>query len=78
MQFVVKASKRNWVGAAGWIASVGSNRLRAVGSREQAQVFTTRDEAGRAIAMLSPHFVVAGIEFTVEPVAMDAELAWQE
>jgi len=46
--------------------------LRAVGEREQAQVFTTRDEAGRAIAMLSPHFVAAGISFTVEPVGVDA------
>ena len=77
MQFVVKASKPNWIGATGWIAPVGRNRLRAVGEREQAQVFTTRDEAGRAIAMLSPHFVAAGISFTVEPVGVDA-MACQE
>jgi hypothetical protein len=78
MQFVVKAGKPNWIGATGWIAPVGRNRLRAVGEREQAQVFTSRNEAARAIDMLSPHFVAAGIEFTVEPVGMDAVMACQE
>jgi hypothetical protein len=75
MQFVVKASKRDWIGATGWIGSGGRNGLRAIGTREQAQVFISRDEATGAIDMLPPHFVAAGIRFSIEPVedALDLE-----
>jgi len=76
MRFVVKVS--NWVGAAGWIASVGKNGVRAVGTRERAQIFTNRDEASRALAMLAPHFSPAGIRFFVEPIDTDAQVACQE
>jgi len=75
MRFVVKAS--NWVGAAGWIASVGKNGLRAVGTREHAKIFRNLDEASRALAMLSPHFTDAGIRFSVEPIDTDAQMACQ-
>jgi hypothetical protein len=68
MQFVVKASKPNWIGATGWIAPIGTNRLRAVGEREQAQVFASRDEAVRAIDMLSPYFAASGTQFSIERV----------
>jgi hypothetical protein len=68
MQFVVRATKRDWIGATGWIGSVGRNGLRAVGTREQAQVFTSRDEAARAIDTLSPHFATSGVRFSIEPV----------
>jgi hypothetical protein len=68
MQFVVTASKRDWIGATGWIASAGRSGLRAIGAREQAQVFLSRDEAARAIDMLPPHFVATGIRFSIEPV----------
>ena len=68
MQFVVKASKRDWIGAAGWIGSVGRNGMRALGTREQAQIFTTRDEAARAIDKLSRHFATSGVQFSIEPV----------
>ncbi len=73
MRFVVKAS--NWVGAAGWIASVGKNGMRAVGTREHAKIFTNRDEAIRALSILSPHFTDAGIRFSVEPIDTDAQMA---
>lgn len=72
MQFVVEASKRDWIGATGWISSVGRNRLPVVGTRERAQVFTSRAEAARAIEMLSPHFAASGIRFSVEPIDTDA------
>jgi hypothetical protein len=68
MQFVVKASKRDWIGATGWIGSAGRNGLRAIGTREQAQVFISRDEAARAIETLSPHFAASGLRFSIEPV----------
>jgi hypothetical protein len=74
MKFVVKFGYR--AGAAGRIAAVGSNGLRAVGAREQAQICTSRDEASRALAMLSPHF--AGVCFSVEPVAPDAQMECRE
>jgi hypothetical protein len=67
MQFVIKASKRDWIGVTGWIAFVGRNGLRAVGTREQAQVFTSRDEAARAIETLSPHFAASGLRSSVRP-----------
>jgi hypothetical protein len=68
MQFVVKASKRDWIGATGWIGSVDRNRLRAIGTREQAQVFISRDEATRAIDTLSRHFAASGVRFSIEPL----------
>ena len=68
MQFVVKASKRDWIGATGWIGSVRRNGLRALGTREQAQVFTSRDEAARAIDTLSRHFAASGVRFSIEPL----------
>jgi hypothetical protein len=68
MQFVVKASKSDWIGATGWIGSVGRNGLRAVGTREHAQVFLSRDEAARAVDTLSRHCAAAGIRFSIEPV----------
>jgi hypothetical protein len=69
MQFVVKASKPDRTGATGWIGSVGRNGLRAVGTREQAQVFMSHDEAARAIDTLSRHFAALGVQFFIEPVA---------
>jgi hypothetical protein len=74
MQFVVKASKRDWIGATGWIGSVGRNGMRALGTREQAQVFTTRDEAARAIDRLSRHFAASGVRFSIEPVELAPRL----
>jgi hypothetical protein len=72
MRFVVKVS--NWVGAAGWIASVGKNGVRAVGTRERAQIFKNRDEASQALTMLLPHFPGAGIRFSLEPIDTDAQI----
>lgn len=76
MQFVVKVG--NSARDRGWIAAVGSNGLRALGPREQAEIFTSRDEAGAALAMLSPHFGASGIRFSVEPVDADAQMACVE
>jgi hypothetical protein len=78
MQFVVKGSKRDWIGATGWLTAAGRNGLRALGPGEQAQVFTSRDEAARAIDMLPPHFVAGGICFSVEAVGEDAQLSCRE
>jgi hypothetical protein len=36
MQFVVKAGKRDWIGATAWIGSAGRNGRRVLGTREQA------------------------------------------
>jgi hypothetical protein len=68
MQFVVKASKRDWIGATAWVGSAGRNGRRVLGTREQAQVFMTRDEAARAIDTLSRHFATSGVQFSIEPV----------
>jgi hypothetical protein len=76
MRFVVKAS--NWVGSAGWIASVGKNGLRVVAVRENAHVFMSRDEAIRALSTLSPHFTEAGIRFSVEPIGTDMQIACRD
>jgi hypothetical protein len=73
VRFVVKASNR--VGSTGWIASVGSNGLRAVGAREHAHVFKSHDEALQALSTLSPHFAEAGISFSVEPIGTDMLIA---
>jgi hypothetical protein len=74
MRFVVKIS--NYVGTEGWIASVGANGLRAVGVRENAQIFADRDDASRALTLLSPHFMAGGIVFSVEPLDSDAPAAY--
>ena len=72
MRFVVKATKRDWIGAPCWIGSVGRNGLLAVGTRQQAQVFASRDEADRAIDTLSRHFAASGVRFSIEPVELDS------
>jgi hypothetical protein len=68
MQYVVKASKRDWIGATGWIGSDGRKRVARRRDAQQAQVFTSRDEAARAIKTLSPQFAASGFRFSIEPV----------
>src|ERR1700722_5499955 len=61
-----ESSCNSWLKLVNPIGSVGRKGLRAVGTRERAQVFISHDEAARAIDTLSQHFAALGVQFSIE------------
>jgi hypothetical protein len=64
MSFVIKA---NDAGRIGWISAANHRGFRSLAEREDAAVFSTREEAQMAIDKLPEAFVKAGLRFSIEP-----------
>jgi len=69
MSFVIKA---NDAGRIGWISAANHRGFRSLAEREDAAVFSTREEAQIAIDKLPEAFVKAGLRFSIEPVDTDS------
>jgi hypothetical protein len=69
MSFIIKA---NDAGRIGWISAANHRGFRSLAERDEAAVFSTREEAQMAIDMLPEAFTRAGLRFSIEPT--DPEL----
>jgi hypothetical protein len=68
MSFIIKA---NDAGQIGWISAANHRGFRSLAEREDAAVFSSREEAQIAIDMLPEAFVRAGLRFSIEPADAD-------
>ncbi len=72
MRFAVTATTS--VGAKFWLTPPNEQDTRAIGTKTQAQIFASRDDALRAIAELPADFIAAGMKVSVEPLDTDARI----
>jgi len=75
MRFAVKVTTS--AGAKIWLTAHNGKGVPSLGTQVQAQIFTSRDGASRAIAELPGDFVAAGMRFSVEPLDTDARIDCQ-
>jgi hypothetical protein len=75
MRFAVKATTSS--GARVWLTALNGKGVPSLGTQVQAQIFTSWDDARRAIAELPGEFVAAGMRFSVEPLDTDARIDCQ-
>lgn len=75
MRFAVKATTS--AGARVWLTALYCKGVHSLGPQVQAQIFTSREDARRAIADLPGEFAAAGMRFSVEPLDTDARIDCQ-
>jgi hypothetical protein len=68
MSFIIKA---NDAGRIGWISAANHRGFRSLAEREDAAIFSSREEAQIAIDKLPEAFVRAGLRFSIEPADAD-------
>jgi hypothetical protein len=66
--FIIRAIDR--VGMIGWIMPPNERNIRTIGTRSDADVFTSREAAEAVIVQLAPTFAGVPLDYAVEPCGL--------